>query len=202
MAKWSYCWQQVVNKSCCQWLPASDHLVLDRLLTVLHPVVKRTFPQSIGLLYRLNLRFEKNPSCFATTQVGDSQIRKHLIKFLQLRVEDPLCNYSSRLPWQWARERIALLAIWERERRERHTWVALELETLCTGETFQGRQPSPGNLWLSFTTIRWIIKRYEVTKKKKILKRFRKIKLTDDGRASFSQSDFVSRNLMSHNIPD
>ena len=120
------------------------------------PCCKTQFPQSIFLLYGFNLWFERqsklfrNDPCRWQSNKETSDLSPTFSKFLQLRVEDPLCNYSSRLPWQWARERIALLAIWERERRERHTWVALELETLCTGETFQGRQPSPGNLWLSF----------------------------------------------------
>ena len=92
MAKWSYCWQcwqQVVNKSCCQWLPPSDHLVPDRLLTVLHPVVRRSFPNQYFFYMVLIYDSRDNPSCFATTHVGDSQIRKHLILVLPCLLKIP-----------------------------------------------------------------------------------------------------------------
>ena len=85
------------------------------------PCCKTQFPQSIFLLYGFNLWFERqsklfrNDPCRWQSNKETSDLSPTFSKFLQLRVEDPLCNYSSRLPWQWARERIALLAIWERE---------------------------------------------------------------------------------------
>ena len=54
------------------------------------PCCKTQFPQSIFLLYMVLIYDSRdNPSCFATTHVGDSQIRKHLILVLPCLLKIP-----------------------------------------------------------------------------------------------------------------